>query len=103
MGKPKNQVSIRTAKKMNKEIRASTSLSNPIIKTQPSKVKARLPKKNPSKQATSGKALKPEASPHFIHIEGEQWIKTIHKQTQAKKVVMKKQALKSLSKKKGRA
>ena len=96
MTKPKYQMGIRAKKKMNKEVRASINQPSPTIATKSAKVKTLVSKKKGlhlSKRTTPG-FVDVGAAPHFIHIEGERWIKTINKQTQAKKVIQKRRSLK---------
>jgi hypothetical protein len=102
MSKPKYQLGIRTKKKMEKEVRASTHQPVSTIATKPSKVKTLLlKKKNPhlSKRTTPGVVERGSTPPHIIHVEGERWIKTLEKQTQAKRVIQTRKSLKN----KGRA
>jgi len=96
MSKPKHQLGIRTKKKMNKEVRASTHQSDLTIAVKTPKVKTLLPEETgprPSKKATHD-FISVKASPHITHIEGKKWIKTLEKQIQAKNLVQTRHSLK---------
>lgn len=125
MNKPKYQMTNRDRKKMKKEVRMSSIEPDPELKSdhiKPNNLLSRLPKKvqkqeraslksfdkniavkrkkqhaRHSKRTTPG-TVDVQSSPHIVHVEGKRWIKTLEKQNQVKKTVLRRQALK----KKGR-
>lgn len=125
MNKPKYQMTNRDRKKMQKEVRTSAIQPDPEMTSdhiKPHNLLSRLPKKVQKRERSSLKSLEKniavkrkkqhaphskrttpgtvdtQSAPHIVHIEGKRWIKTLEKQNQAKKKVMRRQILK----KKGR-
>jgi len=96
MNKPAYQVSLRVKKKMDKAVRSASASEMNVIKKgatlsrRPAKKRA----KKVSKRTSPGAVGTRDSSPHYIHIEGERWMKTLGKQTRAKRVVAQKQSLK---------
>ena len=128
MNKPKNQMTNRAKKKMNKEVRASAIQPNPRLMSNTTKANdllSRYPKKVQKKETAALKSFSKsmavertkkksphskrtspgtpgteerEAAPKIVHIEGRRWIKSTESKIQANKKVMRRQSLK----KKGR-
>ena len=124
MSKPKNQMTGRARKKMNKEVRASTiqpaaQPTSDIIKAE--SLLSRFPKKVRKKVKASLKSLGKnmavkqkkkngpharraspgtpgtegrEATPRSAHIEGKRWMKTTESKIQASKKVQRRRSLK---------
>jgi hypothetical protein len=128
MSKPKNQMTNRARKKMNKEVRSSAiQPSSPLMSntTKAENLLSSYPKKVQKKEKASLKSLSKkiaiqrkkkisshskrtapgtpgtverQAAPKITHIEGKRWIKSTETKIQANKKVMRRQNLK----KKGR-
>lgn len=124
MNKSKHSIPLRARKKMKKELRSGVVRPDTVLQANPNTTKAllsRVPPKLRKKDAsilksfeknvvTKKKKQKSSVSkrtnpgidvkspPHFAHIEGERWIKTLGKQTQAKRKVMTRQMTKKGSK-----
>lgn len=125
MNKPKHQMTNRAKKKMSKEIRSSAIQPEPLLTNnniKPDKLLSRYPKKIQKQEKASLKSFEKNIAiikkkkkarhskrttpgtvdqvspPQIIHIEGKRWIKTLEKQVQAKKKIMRRHILK----KKGR-
>jgi hypothetical protein len=124
MNKTKRSMPAKLRKKMNKELRSATNQPDSVLKSDritPQDLLSRLPlkvrkkeealvksaakniaikkakaKAPHSKRTNTGGGVK--SSPQIIHIEGKQWIKTLGKQTQAKRKVMTRQMAKKGSK-----
>ncbi len=124
MSKPKNQMTIRARKKMNKEIRSSSIQPTPQLMSNTTKAESllsRYPKKVQKKEKASLKSLdknvaiqrkkkhsphskrtspgspgteEREAAPKIVHLEGRRWMKTTESKIQAAKKVQKRQSLK---------
>lgn len=120
MNKPKNQMTNRARKKMNKEIRSSTpQLANDVTKT--TTLLSRYPKKIQKKETSALKSLskniaakqKKKSSPHSkrtapgtpgtheraafpknTHVEGKRWMKSTESKIQASKKIAQRQNLK---------
>ena len=116
---------IRLRKKMKKELRAAANQPDTVLKTNrntPQELLSRLPPKLKKKEEASMKAfdknmavkkakakaphskrtntglIDVKSPPQIVHIEGKRWIKTLGKQTQAKRKVMTRQMTKKRSK-----
>jgi len=89
-------MSLRAKKKMNKEVRSAPASETDVIKkgTLLSRRLAKKVAKKVSKRTTPGFAETRNSSPHYIHIEGERWIKTLNKQTRENRMLSQKQNLK---------
>jgi len=115
----------RARKKMKKELRSAANLPDSVLKTDRSTPKAllsRLPTKErkkeeamlksfekkiaikktkqkaPHSKRTNTGLIDVQSPPQIVHIEGRRWIKTLGKQTQAKRKVMTRQMTKKGSK-----
>ena len=115
----------RARKKMKKELRSAANLPDSVLKTDRSTPKAllsRLPAKErkkeeamlksfekkiaikktkqkaPHSKRTNTGLIDVQSPPQIVHIEGRRWIKTLGKQTQAKRKVMTRQMTKKGSK-----
>jgi len=116
---------LRLRKKMKKELRAAANQPDTVLETNrstPQTLLSRLPPKVQKKEEASLKAFEKriavkkakakashskrtntglidvKSSPQIVHIEGKRWIKTLGKQTQAKRKVMTRQMTKKGSK-----
>jgi len=125
MNKSKQSMPIRLRKKMKKELRAAANQPDTVLKTNrntPQELLSRLPPKLKKKEEASMKAfdknmavkkakakaphskrtntglIDVKSPPQIVHIEGKRWIKTLGKQTQAKRKVMTRQMTKKRSK-----
>jgi hypothetical protein len=125
MNKAKQSMPARARKKMKKELRSAANLPDSVLKTDRSTPKAllsRLPAKEQKKEAAALKAFEKniaikkaklkaphskrtntglidvKSPPQIVHMEGKRWIKTLGKQTQAKRKVMTRQMTKKGSK-----
>ena len=112
---------IRLRKKMKKELRAAANQPDTVLKTNrntPQELLSRLPPKSKKKEESNLKAFEKrqavkkakakaphskrtntglidvKSPPQIVHIEGKRWIKTLGKQTQAKRKVMTRQMTK---------
>jgi len=108
----------RARKKMKKELRASAGLPDSVLQADrntPKALLSRLPAKDRKKEEASLKSFQKniaikkakqkaphskrtntglidvKSPPQIVHIEGKRWIKTLGKQTQAKRKVMTRQ------------
>lgn len=125
MSKPKHQMTARLQKKMKKEVRAGAQKAKPIPKSDSIKAvdllssfPAKTQKKgrsilksfeknlaitkakkraNHSKRATSA-TVDEKSPPQIVHVEGQRWIKTLGKQTSAKRKIMTRRMAKKGSK-----
>jgi hypothetical protein len=115
----------RARKKMKKELRSAANLPDSVLKADrntPKALLSRLPAKEQKKEISALKAFEKniaikkakqkaphskrtntglidvKSPPQIVHIEGRRWIKTLGKQTQAKKKVMTRQMTKKRSK-----
>jgi len=125
MNKAKQSMPARARKKMKKELRSAANLPDSVLKTDRSTPKAllsRLPTKErkkeeamlksfekkiaikktkqkaPHSKRTNTGLIDVQSPPQIVHIEGRRWIKTLGKQTQAKRKVMTRQMTKKGSK-----
>ncbi len=125
MNKSKQSMPARARKKMKKELRSAANLPDSVLKADrntPKALLSRLPAKEQKKEIAALKAFEKniaikkakqkaphskrtntglidvKSPPQIVHIEGRRWIKTIGKQTQAKKKVMTRQMTKKRSK-----
>lgn len=115
----------RTRKKINKELRAAAGLPDSALQVDrntPRTLLSRLPAKERKKEEASLKAFQKnlemkkakqkgphskrtntgmvdvQSPPHVAQMEGKRWIKTLGKQTQAKRKIMTRQMVKKGSK-----
>ncbi len=125
MNKSKQSMPARARKKMKKELRSSANQPDSVLETDPSTPRgllSRLPPKTRKKEETVLKSFKKniaikkakqkaphskrtntglidvQSPPQIVHMEGKRWIKTLGKQTQAKRKVMTRQMNKKGSK-----
>jgi hypothetical protein len=125
MNKSKQSMPARARKKMKKELRSAANLPDSVLKTDrntPKALLSRLPAKKQKKELAALKAFEKniaikkakqkaphskrtntglidvQSPPQIVHIEGKRWIKTLGKQTQAKRKVMTRQMTKKKSK-----
>jgi len=125
MNKSKLSMPARARKKMKKELRSAANLPDSVLKADrntPKALLSRLPAKEQKKEIAALKAFEKniaikkakqkaphskrtntglidvKSPPQIVHIEGRRWIKTLGKQTQAKKKVMTRQMTKKRSK-----
>ena len=125
MNKSKQSMPIRLRKKMKKELRASANQPDTVLKSDRSTPKAllsRLPpkirkkeeavlksfekniaikkakQKAPHSKRTNTGLIDVQSPPQIVHIEGKRWVKTLGKQTAAKRKVMTRQMTKKGSK-----
>jgi hypothetical protein len=125
MNKSKLSMPARARKKMKKELRSAANLPDSVLKADrntPKALLSRLPAKEQKKEIAALKAFEKniaikkakqkaphskrtntglidvKSPPQIVHIEGKRWIKTLGKQTQAKKKVMTRQMTKKRSK-----
>jgi hypothetical protein len=125
MNKSKQSMPARARKKMKKELRSAANLPDSVLKADrntPKALLSRLPAKEQKKEAAALKAFKKniaikkaklkaphskrtntglidvQSPPQIVHIEGKRWIKTLGKQTKAKRKVMTRQMTKKRSK-----
>lgn len=124
MNKSKHSIPARARKKMKKELRTGVILPDTVLQGNPNTSKALLSRVPPklrkkdesvlksfeknieikkkkqkhshSKRTNTGIDVK--SPPQIVHIEGQRWIKTLGKQTQAKRKVLTKQMTKKGSK-----
>jgi hypothetical protein len=124
MNKSKQPMPARARKKMKKELRSAGNLPDSVLQTDrntPKALLSRLPPKQRKKEEAVLKSFEKniaikkakqkaphskrtntgvdvKSSPQIVHIEGKRWIKTLSKQTQAKRKVMTRQMTKKGSK-----
>lgn len=125
MNKSKKSIPARARKKMKKELRSAANLPDSVLKADrntPKALLSRLPAKEQKKEIAALKSFEKniaikkaklkaphskrtntglidvKSPPQIVHIEGKRWIKTLGKQTQAKKKVMTRQMTKKRSK-----
>ncbi len=125
MNKSKQPMPARARKKMKKELRSAAGLPDSVLQTDrntPGTLLSRLPPKQRKKEESLLKSFKKnvaikrakqkaphskrtntglidvQSPPQIVHIEGKRWIKTLGKQTQAKRKVMTRQMTKKGSK-----
>jgi hypothetical protein len=125
MNKSKQPMPARTRKKINKELRAAAGLPDSALQVDrntPRTLLSRLPAKERKKEEASLKAFQKnlemkkakqkgphskrtntgmvdvQSPPHVAQMEGKRWIKTLGKQTQAKRKIMTRQMVKKGSK-----
>jgi hypothetical protein len=125
MNKSKQPMPARARKKMKKELRSAANLPDSVLqpdRNTPQGLLSRLPPKVRKKEETVLKSFKKnmankrakEKAPHskrtntgmidvksppqIVHMEGRRWIKTLVKQTQAKRTVRTRQTTKKGSK-----
>jgi hypothetical protein len=125
MNKSKQPMAARARKKMKKELRAAAGLPDSVLQADrntPQALLSRLPAKDRKKEEASLKSLQRnleskrakqkaphskrtntglidvKSPPQIVHMEGRRWIKTLGKQTQAKRKVMTRQTTKKGSK-----
>ena len=124
MNKSKHSISARARKKMKKELRSGVNLPDTVLQANPNTPKAllsRIPPKLRKKDEAALKSFeknfeikkKKQKSPHskrtntgidaksppqIVHIEGKRWIKTLGKQTEAKRKIQTRQMTKKGSK-----
>ena len=125
MNKSKQPMAARARKKMKKELRAAAGLPDSVLQADrntPKALLSRLPAKERKKEEASLKSFQKnlemkrakqkaphskrtntglidvKSPPQIVHMEGRRWIKTLGKQTQAKKKVMTRQQTKKGSK-----
>jgi hypothetical protein len=125
MNKSKLSMPARARKKMKKELRSAANLPDSVLQTDrntPKALLSRLPTKDRKKEEASLKSFEKniadkrakqkaphskrtntglidvKSPPQIVHMEGRRWIKTLGKQTQAKRRVMTRQMNKKGSK-----
>lgn len=125
MNKTKRSMPAKLRKKMNKELRSATNQPDSVLKSDritPQDLLSRLPLKARKKEESLAKSAEKniaikkakakaphskrtntglidvKSPPQIVHIEGKRWIKTLGKQTQAKRKVMTRQMTKKGSK-----
>jgi hypothetical protein len=125
MNKSKQPMPARARKKMKKELRSAANLPDSVLKTDrntPKALLSRLPAKErkkeesvlksfekniavkkakqkaPHSKRTNTGMIDVKSPPQIVHMEGRRWIKTLGKQTQAKRKVMTRQMTKKGSK-----
>jgi hypothetical protein len=125
MNKSKQPMPARARKKMKKELRSASNLPDSVPqpdRNTPKGLLSRLPpkvrkkeeavlksfekniaikkakKKAPHSKRTNTGMIDVKSPPQIVHIEGRRWIKTLGKQTQAKRKVMTRQQTKKVSK-----
>jgi hypothetical protein len=123
MNKSKKPMTVQLRKKMKKELRSAASMpesipksdritpkdllsrfpakakkgESTILKSLEKKFEARKNHKKQSKRTTPG-TVDQKSPPQIVHIEGRRWIKTVTKQSVAKRKVMNRQMAKKGSK-----
>lgn len=124
MNKTKRSMPAQFRKKVKKELRMSAIQPDSVLKSDritPEDLLSRVPPKKRKKEASLAKAAEKniaiknaklksshskrtntgidvKSPPQIVHIEGKRWIKTLGKQTQAKKKIMTRQMAKKGSK-----
>lgn len=124
MNKTKRSMPAQFRKKMKKELRSASAQPDSVLKSDritPQDLLSRLPPKIRKKEESLAKSaakniavkkakskaphskrtntgIDVKSSPQIVHIEGKRWIKTLGKQTQAKRKVMTRQMTKKGSK-----
>jgi hypothetical protein len=125
MNKSKQPMPVRARKKMKKELRSAAGLPDSVLQTDrntPKALLSRLPPKQrkkeesvlksfeknvaikkakqkaPHSKRTNTGMIDVKSPPHIVHVEGKRWIKTLGKQTQAKRKVQTRQMTKKGSK-----
>jgi len=124
MNKTKRSMPAQFRKKMKKELRSASAQPDSVLKSDritPQDLLSRLPPKIRKKEESLAKSaakniavkkaklkaphskrtntgINVKSSPQIVHIEGKRWIKTLGKQTQAKRKVMTRQMTKKGSK-----